>query len=419
MPPEKIQVVKLPASTTNDSQPPKKPFPKMPRLYLELLENKRKIKPELVNKEFVSSSKNEEYDNEKDNDREIEREQNHSDSDADREHESSPPMKFDVDFNNEDDFEFSEQYNSDQPKNGSNFFKMDNTREDSKNSSKDASRDVSRHSSRQDSRHSDSSRDRSVSRSDVPSTPRTSVSSNSSKKDSRVTDRLKELLDGDDDDMVSPNIGKPQALKLPPSLAELEKSGQITRTKEAIDVGDLSENDTEDLKREYIFKFELLKKSFMNANIPEFTIHSDLQSMKKTYESTLRMLTLDRTVDQYKQYLTYGFGMVEFLLGSVFNFDMAGFSAQQQINMSQYEYLLVELGEKSYVPTGSKYPVEVRLLFMIILNTAFFLVTKIVLRKTGVNLSTSQTAAPQASQSTQPKKKMRGPVVNVDDIPDV
>jgi hypothetical protein len=213
---------------------------------------------------------------------------------------------------------------------------------------------------------------------------------------------------------------KPIKVKLPPSLAELEKSGQITRKKEAVDISEMSENDVDDLKREYLFKFDLLKKSFAGttSSIPEFTIHSDLQTMKKMYESTLRALTLDRTVGQYKQYLTYGFGMVEFVLGSVFNFDMAGFSTQQQLNMSQYEYLLVELGEKSYVPTGSKYPVEVRLLFMVILNTAFFLVTKIVLRKTGVNLGT-QPSQPTQTQPSQPKKRMKGPVVNVEDIPDI
>jgi len=412
MPQEKIQVVKLPGTIEKDVQ--KQPFPKMPRLYLELLENKRKIKPELVNKEFVSKTEGDEIPDISRGESRRSDESRHSVASkistgtpeiseskqlSKHSNDSSESFKKDSEF---DDF----------------FGGHDRSLPDSVPDSRSGSRsDVN---PRGDSYSRDSSRH---SRSDVPSTPRSSASSNSGKKESKVSERLKELLDGDDDeDNVTPKNGtsKPMNVKLPPSLAELEKSGQITRKREAVDVADMSEVDTEDLKREYLFKFDILRKSFGGANssIPEFTIHSDLQTIKKTYESTLRTLTLDRTVGQYKQYMTYGFGMIEFLFGSFFNFDMAGFSTQQQLNMSQYEYLLVELGEKSYVPTGSKYPVEVRLLFVVILNTAFFLVTKIVLRKTGVNIGMTQQPQ-QTSSQPQQKKKMKGPVVNVDDIPDM
>ena len=47
---KKINVVKIPNETINDDIIDKN-FPRMPRMYLELLENKDKIKPELLNKD--------------------------------------------------------------------------------------------------------------------------------------------------------------------------------------------------------------------------------------------------------------------------------------------------------------------------------------------------------------------------------
>jgi hypothetical protein len=41
-------------------------------------------------------------------------------------------------------------------------------------------------------------------------------------------------------------------------------------------------NDDEDLEREILFKFDQLQKSYKNANIPEFSIHSDYNTMQCT-----------------------------------------------------------------------------------------------------------------------------------------
>jgi hypothetical protein len=44
------------------------------------------------------------------------------------------------------------------------------------------------------------------------------------------------------------------------------------------------------------------------------------------------------------------------VFGNFLGFDMQGFTKQQMLSMHDYERLLVELGEKSYVPEGSKWP---------------------------------------------------------------
>jgi hypothetical protein len=106
---------------------------------------------------------------------------------------------------------------------------------------------------------------------------------------------------------------------------------------------------------------------------------------------------------------------------------MNGFTQQQCVSIHTYEKLLIELGEKSYVPSGSKWPVEVRLLFLIIMNAAFFIISKIILKKTGSNLmgminnmnATSTTSSNVTSNPLLKKRKMKGPSINLDDIPDI
>ena len=112
----------------------------------------------------------------------------------------------------------------------------------------------------------------------------------------------------------------------------------------------------------------------------------------------------------------------EFLFGNFLGFDMQGFTQQQLTSMNSYEKLLIELGEKSYVPTGSKWPVELRLLFMIIMNAAFFIISKMIMKKTGANLIgmlNNMNSSPNSTDSNQRKRRMRGPNIDIGDIPDI
>ena len=101
--------------------------------------------------------------------------------------------------------------------------------------------------------------------------------------------------------------------------------------------------------------------------------------------------------------------LVEFVLGNFLKFDMQGFTQQQIVSINTYERLLIELGEKSYVPEGSKWPVELRLVFMIIMNAAFFIISKMIMKKTGSNLmnminSMNVSSRPAAVAKKRPMK---------------
>ena len=256
------------------------------------------------------------------------------------------------------------------------------------------------------------------------------VSNGSSNND--LTNRLNELLDSDNDSVRSFRSREKYSRKrqpynptqnphIAPNLAELQASGQYVQRPELRDINRVNnyEIEDDDKKREILFKFDLLKKSYGEDKVPDLTIHTDLQTLEKTYESTVRRLSLESTVDNYKQYLTYGFMLVEFVFGNWLGFDMQGFTQQQLVSMSSYDKLLIELGEKSYVPDGSsKWPVEIRLLFLIIMNAAFFIVSKMVMKTTGANLMNMMNTANNKSQPKK-KRKMKGPNIDLDDIPDL
>ena len=217
----------------------------------------------------------------------------------------------------------------------------------------------------------------------------------------------------------------------PPPLSELR--GSYDQREQMVDAGryEADHQDEEDKKREMLFKFDLLKKSYKEAPVPDFTIHTDYKTMQQTYDNTLKSLAVDNTVESYKTYLIGGFMGVEYLLGAFFKFDMKGFTQHQIMNMSNYERVLIELGEKSYVPTDSDWPGEGRLIIMVLIQAAVFVLGKVIMSKTGSNVlsmfnslgSMGGGGAAGAStggggSSAAPKRKMKGPEINLDDIPD-
>jgi hypothetical protein len=131
--------------------------------------------------------------------------------------------------------------------------------------------------------------------------------------------------------------------------------------------------------------------------------------MQRTYDSTIRQVNVDNNIETYKSYLITGFYITEFVLGYWLKFDMQDFTKQQIVSMNKYEHLLIELGEKNYVPEGSKWPVEIRLLFTILINAAIFIITKMVRKKIGGSLFGTQEDFAQQP----PKRRMRGPDVNL------
>lgn len=511
MPPKKernrLRVVKIPLDYIPEDIPAK--FPPMPMLYLELLENKQKIKPELRNKEYIpkvlnrmdlvntaaarpsggdkkdESSSNIKFEESKDQKDSL------KDTRSPKEKKRAIDAKKILDFTNYDESKDVDRYKKEMTDHDEEErekekrerdkekreteererFRDDKDRGDKDRNDKDRG-DKDRESRREDrrkdreSRRRDKSRRHTRTRTDTGGRHKSSRSrrrrhrdedrdhkdrgddhdkdrgeseKEKSHEDTKTdsSKRLEELLKGKREESTSvPSSGElktpddNRSSGLPPKLSDIEK-GEVNQGTYKVGTSDVqikdmthtSQSDEQESvkKRELLFRFDILRRSYKGAAIPDYTEYTDLGTLQKSYDDAVRRLSLDDTVDNYKKYLIYGFMAVEWILGGWFKFDMAGFTQQQMVSMSSYERLLIELGEKSYLGGQSSWPVELRLLGFVVINAAFFIVSKMIMNSTGTNLMNMMTSqiAQQSNMSFQPqkpKKKMRGPDVNLSDL---
>lgn len=434
-----IKVIKVPLRKAQLDKP--QVFPRMPRLYLELIENKAKIKQDLINQEYVPEVNSSHFSS--------------SDKNINNTQLNNKNSSLTID---------NKEYHKSSSQKGDFENRLDLLLSDNNNEESDYSSDNEKNN-RNNENVSPSILSTTSSISDLSIKENKIHEGYSSSNSEDLSERLKELLNEDSNSEASfsikekkldKNRGKYSSSRdkfsknsekysrhrdkdghtvhnsndygSAPTLSELEKQGGYVPKRELRDINSstVHENQEDDAKRELLFKFDLLRKSYPASAIAEYSIHTELNTMQKSYNDTVRRLSLDSSVENYKTYLVYGFMGCEFIFGNFLGFDMQGFTQQQIVSMNSYEKLLIELGEKSYVPSGSKWPIELRLLFMIIMNAAFFIVSKMLMKKTGANLmgmvnsmNSRQTQPNTTSSSTARKRRMRGPNIDIGDIPDI
>jgi hypothetical protein len=412
---QEMDVIKIPTERPTSRS---KNFPKMPIMYLELIENKNKIKPDIADKEYVPSESVIEKTPEKSVEKSppsspLPKPVSPSESDS---RSSSKKKKRTSPSSDADESEQSKYKSSSVSKYKSSS--LSKKRSESSSSSSSSSSHSKRHKKKVKKSESDSEGDalRNRIKHMMKEAPSTSIS---------IDDRS----------------AKKEKDKKVPTLSEIEGKNKKVQNLTYEDSNNPNNRfEVENLKRELLFKFELLKKSYKGATVPEFTVHSDYNTMLRTYEDTLKRLTIDSNVENYKTYFMGGCMILEYALGKFFKLDMEGFTREQIVNMQSYERLLIELGEKSYVPIEQQWPVEIRLLCLLCINAAIFIGTKIVMKKVSSTMNTGGLLnmvgslmsgmtggnAPTANTNTNtkttppppPAKKMKGPTINLDDIPE-
>ena len=219
--------------------------------------------------------------------------------------------------------------------------------------------------------------------------------------------------------------------KLPPSLEQINK-GTVQVDANGIRNIEFTSNTEDDLlkkKRELLNKIKILKKSNRNPNIliPDFTELTDLQTLEREHDHFEKILRVEQNVETYTKVLKYGLLGLEWVLTEFLKFDdIDGFAKQQIANMHQYEPLLMEISEKSYMPDTKSWPVELRLLSTVLMNGAGFVMMKMFFKHMGPKggqpvhqtppANTTPIGAFSSGSSAAPRPKMRGPQFDFDDL---
>jgi hypothetical protein len=221
----------------------------------------------------------------------------------------------------------------------------------------------------------------------------------------------------------------------PPGLQTLRENAARVSGKLDISQTSKTEEQKATRKSDLLYKFKRLKQLYKNATIPEFNEFTDLETLEREFANIEKYLAIDSNVENYKRYLTMGFGVVEFLVSRFLKLpEINGFTAQQMVNMNQYEQILFEIGEKHKPKPGKGLPPELKLIGIMIFNAAIFVGMKILMNGGGnaifnstiapniggVNTapsSSGSTSGSKPSVSNQPgRKPMKSPDFNVDDL---
>ncbi|ALX27521.1 putative C-terminal domain protein [Golden Marseillevirus] len=202
------------------------------------------------------------------------------------------------------------------------------------------------------------------------------------------------------------------------------------------DDGLTEEQKEEKEKDELLWKFKILKKKHPQHldTIPDFDEHSDIVTMRRKYQMTVKELHMESKLFEYRKYAFFGGCIFEGLCTNFLGLDLEGFSQVQDVH--GYDALLVELGEKSYTNFTSYLPVEIRLVIAFAVNVAIFYIFKTMsLRVTSEDLftmisqvggdkiadflrgATGKTKEKKKEEPSAPqKKKMRGPTIRAEDV---
>jgi hypothetical protein len=417
----KIKVVKVPLDRKPDIIMPN--FPIMPRLYLELLENRNKVKPEMIGKDYNPPGLDQMI----------------------MEDTYNPPMSEPV----KEEFKFTSPDNDDKKSRNksrslrivdlesSSGIKTEEKRPEPEYKKKiEIDNDdtvlgvFSKKSEVSEEKSSDDREDRSE-----------------RKEKYRSNDGLSKLLRGDinSTEISKPILPIPQQSTvqveqpkpvqvnplLPPSLSEIN-SGRPIDVNGVRNLSYITKTEEEETtkKRDLLHKFQRLRRVYPGAKIPDFSEHTDLKLMEREYDFIVKDLEIAQFTEQWKMYLTMAFKGLEWFLTNYMEFDdIQGFAQDQATKIHKYESILAEIGEKNYISDNKKWPPELRLVGLFLTQALTFTAMKYMgkMMSGGKRKQQQETYQPRnyspfdpsvqpTFNNPGPKKSFKGPDIDLDEF---
>jgi hypothetical protein len=156
----------------------------------------------------------------------------------------------------------------------------------------------------------------------------------------------------------------------------VEETNTVTNENEVPDYDIMNDIEIAECHADFRVKFGILRNAFPEMNIPNYDDDVNLKIKHAHYVRYLRHIHVDNSISNYRLYLIVFWLGLELFGVKVLGLSVSGFTQRQFESMRQYEHLLQELGEKSNTSIGSEWPVEVRILFMSLVNAIVFVVIK-------------------------------------------
>lgn len=112
------------------------------------------------------------------------------------------------------------------------------------------------------------------------------------------------------------------------------------------------------------------------AHMPEVDMDTDPKTIETLYYHTIHKLKVRSQAVWYKQVLFAACYVLELVLGYVVGLDMEGFAFQQWKDINKYDDLLIELGAKYMSESATQFPVEMRLVGVLMFNAALYALSR-------------------------------------------
>lgn len=181
------------------------------------------------------------------------------------------------------------------------------------------------------------------------------------------------------------------------------------------------------LRQEFKMKFGILRANYPQWNVIEPNESLTVQQIHDLYNHYIHEIMVSRETGQYKVYMVIFLMVIEVIGVKFLKLNMSGYTMSQLKIMNRYDTLFTELGEKWLVGGGvSNWPVEARIMMMMMFNAVIFLVVRYLCSWLGVegladtlqNWIDSMLNGPTYTNSAVPQDNHK-PVQNASGIPEV